>query len=236
MVGKFNGFLTVLLVVFPMSLDYLLGLRKIASVITDSLAQCSQAIFQVGHDCSIFGFIVLVDGLETILDQVVQFPSRRRTVASLVVGPVIIDELVFLGANADVPRVVMVGHVHPVAVICLLLPTTRFLAGLANRLEAVALHVAGRLNPGESEHGGSEVDVAHDGVGSTARLDRLGVAHEEGHPHGLVVHPSLVLVVVFAEHEALVPSIEDHGIVHQALSLQVCEKSLEVVVDPFHAT
>ena len=109
LVGKFNGFLTVLLVVFPMSLDYLLGLRKIASIITDSLAQSSQAIFQVGYDCSIFWVIVLVDGLEAILAQVVQFPCRGGAVATLVIGPVVVDQFVFLGAYADVARVVVVA-------------------------------------------------------------------------------------------------------------------------------
>ncbi len=77
---------------------------------------------------------------------------------------------------------------------------------------------------GEIEHGGGVVDVFNDRVELLARFYGLGVADEERHTHGLFVHPALVLIVVLAEHEALVARVDDHGIVHLPGFLEVFEE------------
>ena len=86
------------------------------------------------------------------------------------------------------------------------------------------------------EHGGGVVGVLDDRVEALARLDGLGVPDEEGHAHGLFVHPTLVLVVVLAKHETLVAGVDDQGVVHLTGFFEVLEESTQVVVDALHAT
>ena len=101
--------------------------------------------------------------------------------------------------------------------------------------EAAALHFGGRGDAGVVEERRREIDVQHhvavDGVGA----DGAGVAHEEGHAQGFLVHQALVEPAVIAEEEALVGGVDDDGVVGQAFGVEVIEQPADVVVDALDA-
>ena len=70
-------------------------------------------------------------------------------------------------------------------------------------------------------------DIIIDGFG----YDRSGVADDEGHAQGFFVHEALVVPAVVAQEKALIGSVNDHGIVGDAIVFQVVEEAAYVVVD-----
>ena len=66
------------------------------------------------------------------------------------------------------------------------------------------LHVLGRLNAGELQKGRCEVDIEHKIITAGSRLYRFGVAHNEGHAEGFLVHESLIVPTVLAKEESLI--------------------------------
>ena len=132
--------------------------------------------------------------------------------------------------------VVVVGHMHPIAVICRFFPVLGFLARLQKGFEGSALDGLGDGGSRKVEHRGGVVDVLDDRVEALPCLDGLGIPDEEGHAHGLFVHPTLVLVIVLAKHETLVAGVDDQGVVHLTGFFEVLEEATQVVVDALYAT
>ncbi len=50
----------------------------------------------------------------------------------------------------------------------------------------------------------------------------------------LLVHPSLIDIVMFSQHKALIACVDNDCIIHQIILLQVIEQTLYIIVDPLH--
>ena len=206
------------------------------TIVSDPFAHLGQPTLERLGQLGMLGIVVKIPGFMRIVLHVVQLPTGRGLVSSLVIASVKVNELVALGSHAQMGGVVVVGHVHPVAVVGRFFPTLGFLARFQKGFEGTALDGLGDGGSRKVEHRGGVVGVLDDRVEALARLDGLGVPDEEGHAHGLFVHPTLVLVVVLAKHETLVAGVDDQGVVHLTGFFEVLEESTQVVVDALHAT
>ena len=51
-------------------------------------------------------------------------------------------------------------------------------------------------------------------------FDRFRVADNERHPHGPIVSPALVLIVILTKPESLIARVDDHGVVIEPSSFR----------------
>ena len=114
--------------------------------VADLLFQREQLAFETARDRFVLGPPVDVGHLVRVFAQVVEFPAGLRGAGDSARGverqPVEEDELVVARANAVVRRVVVVRHVHPVAVVGRRAPVGRR-GALEDGLEAATLHRVG---------------------------------------------------------------------------------------------
>ena len=134
-----------------------------------------------------------------------------------------------LRPDAEMRRIPVMRHVHPIAVIGRGAPIPGD-AAAQHLTEAPALHIVRRLHPSQGEDRRREVRVVHQLIVAAAGLDHRWIAHQERHSHRLLVHPALVDIVVLAKHEALVASVDDHRLVHQPLGFEVPEQPPDIVI------
>ena len=130
-----------------------------------------------------------------------------------------VDELVSVVAHTVVTAHVVLGRVVVVMVVDVFSPA--FVVAVEEVEERAPRHVGGLLHAGGVEHGGREVDVLHEPLLHRARLDGLGVTHDEGCAEALLIHEPLVKPSVLAHVEALVGAIDEDGVVEQAVALEI---------------
>ena len=140
-----------------------------------------------------------------------------------------------LGADSHHGGVVMMGHVHPIAVVGGLFPALGFAAGFADTPEGMPLHGGRRGDTGKVEHERGEIDVLNNGIGTDTGLGSFGIAHDKRHAHRGIVGPAFVLIIIFAQPETLVTGVYDHGVVVESLGLEIIEEPFEIIVHAFHA-
>ena len=129
--------------------------------------------------------------------------------------------------------VVVVRHVHPVAVVGGLAPIGGRCAAQQRR-QAAALHEVGGFDAGESQQRRRKVGVVDQRPRPRAGRGRRRVAHEQRDAQRFLVHPALVDVVVLAEHEALVGGVNDDRIIEFAFVREVLEQPRHAVIDAAH--
>ena len=147
---------------------------------------------------------------------------------------VVVNEFVAPGADAVMGVDVMVGQMHPVAVVHRLRPVVGC-AVFEERIEAAALKLARDLDPGIVQKGRREVDVGDDTVVDGTGLDGPGIADDEGHAQRFFVHEALIVPAVIAKKEALVRGIDDDGVVGEALFVEIVQDATDIIVDAGNA-
>ncbi len=106
----------------------------------------------------------------------------------------------------------MMGHVHPVPVIGFFLPVVWFAAALKKRPERTTLD-GGRYGcTCEFKQRRRKVNILNECVKPLTGLDSFWIADHEWHALGLFEHPPFVLIVVLAEHEALISCVDDNRV------------------------
>ncbi len=88
---------------------------------------------------------------------------------------------------------------------------------------------------GDVEEGAGEVDEADDLAVGAAGLDDAGPADHERRAQGFFKDPALVEPAVLAEVEALIAAENDHGVVCEAVFVEVVEHSAHVFIHGLHA-
>ena len=97
----------------------------------------------------------------------------------------------------------------------------------------LAIHRLGRLQAGEVEQGGAEVDEADEAVDAGAELAIEEVFAIFGDADGERDVEAALVDVAFAagEHAAVVAEVEDEGVLQEAVLLQPGDDLADLVVD-----
>ena len=141
-----NGLLSIGVIVIPEFLDHLLARWVVRTVVPDAFPSTQQTESSNRHEswrkpdhrprCS-FPW----DHSRR------SYNSQAGGVWSLpfVVASVEVNQFVCLGANRHLAGVVVMCHVHPIAIVDRLFPIRRFFTGFADRSERTSLHLRRRL-------------------------------------------------------------------------------------------
>ena len=102
--------------------------------------------------------------------------------------------------------------------------------------ECKALHVAGLFGTSDIEEGLGEVEIGNEiGIGGVG-LDLAGPANDERCVQAFFVHPALVEPAVFAEPEALVGAVDNHGVIGEPVVVEILQQSADIFIHCLYAT
>ena len=86
------------------------------------------------------------------------------------------------------------------------------------------------------EEGLGEVEIGNEiGIGGVG-LDFAGPADDERRVQAFFVHPALVKPAVFAEPEALVGAVDNHGIIGEPVVVEILQQSADIFIHCLYAT
>ena len=104
------------------------------------------------------------------------------------------------------------------------------------RRERKALHVVGLFGAGDVEEGLGEVEIGNEiGIGGVG-LDLTWPADDERCVQAFFVHPALVEPAVFAEPEALVGAVDNHGVIGEPVVVEILQQSADIFIYCLHTT
>ena len=139
------------------------------------------------------------------------------------------DELVLLVADSVVAAYHVDGGIIIIMVVEVLAPILRH-GAVEQRNERCPHHIFRFLHAGDVEVGRCVVDILYQRRAFAVRLGFPRVADDERRAHRFFIHETLVEPSVLAHIESLVGGIDDDGIVHQVVFLQIVEQAAHFIV------
>ena len=139
------------------------------------------------------------------------------------------DELVLLVADSVVAAYHVDGGIIIIMVVEVLAPILRH-GAVEQRNERCPHHIFRFLHAGDVEVGRCVVDILHQRRAFAVRLGFPRVADDERRAHRFFIHETLVEPSVLAHIESLVGGIDDDGIVHQVVFLQIVNQATHFIV------